>query len=504
MTPERWQQVDKLFEQALEKEPDRRGPFLDEACVGDAELRQEVESLLAYDRQARQFINQPALQLAAEKVASEPPSLVGRKLGPYQIQSVLGAGGMGEVYKAKDTRLNRSVAIKGLPRYLSERADLRQRFEREARAIAGLNHPNICGLHDLGRGEGIDFLVMEYVEGETLSQRLRKGPLPTEQLLRTAVEIATALDQAHRQGVVHRDLKPGNIMLTKTGAKLLDFGLAKNQALSPLVRSATGGQDAGKPAAGTETKSLTEEGMILGTLEYMAPEQVEGKEMDARTDIFAFGVVLYEMATGKKAFEGDSKPSLTAAILTAEPPPIVTVQLTPAALDRVVRGCLAKDPEERWQTVRDLTRELKWIAEAGGIPGEAAGAESAGLWSIARGRRRERLAWVLVMVLVAAAILSVERYLHQAGAPARAIFSDILPPEKTQFNFGWEAGGPTLSPDGTAVAFSAKDANGKTQLWIRSLDLLAARPLAGTEGGIFPFWSPQGRRLGFFADGKLK
>src|SRR5262245_28242435 len=316
MTPERWQQVDKLFEQALEKEPDRRGPFLDEACVGDAELRQEVESLLAYDRQARQFINQPALQVTAEKLASEPPSLVGRKLGPYQIQAVLGAGGMGEVYKARDTRLNRTIAIKVLPRYLSERADLRQRFEREARAIAGLNHPNICALYDVGREEGIDFLVMEYVEGETLSHRLRKGPLPTEQLLRSTVEIATALDQAHRHGVIHRDLKPGNIMLTKAGAKLLDFGLAK--------RAAREGETLGEPARGdarppTETKSesLTEEGMILGTLEYMAPEQVEGKETDTRTDIFALGVVIYEMATGRKAFEGDSKASLAAAILTS-------------------------------------------------------------------------------------------------------------------------------------------------------------------------------------------
>src|SRR5262249_37815135 len=331
----------------------------------------EVESLLAYDRQAERFINQPALQATAEKLASEPPSLVGRKLGPYQIQSVLGAGGMGEVYKAKETRLNRRVAIKVLRRYLSERADLRQRFEREARAIAGLNHPNICALHDIGREEGIDFLVMEYVDGETLSHRLRKGPLPTEQLLRTAVEIATALDQAHRQGVIHRDLKPGNIMLTKTGAKLLDFGLAK-QNRPPLTRWDYRGAE-----SATESESLTEEGMILGTLEYMAPEQVEGKETDTRTDIFALGVVIYEMATGRKAFEGDSKASLTAAILTSEPPPITKIQpLTPAALDRVVRGCLAKDPEERWQTARDLARELKWIAEAGGaLPATAAGAK---------------------------------------------------------------------------------------------------------------------------------
>src|SRR5262249_44591587 len=231
--------------------------------------------------------------------------------------------------------------------------------------------------YDIGREDGIDFLVMEYLEGETLAKRLTKGPLPSEQLLRIAIEITTALDQAHRQGVIHRDLKPGNIMLTKTGAKLLDFGLAKRAGGAGAPRTLTDGTaQTLSNARARSTETLTEEGMILGTLEYMAPEQVEGKEMDARTDIFAFGVVLYEMATGKKAFEGDSKASLTAAILTSEPPPITKIQpLTPAALDRVVKRCLAKDPEERWQTARDLASELKWIAEAGGIPGEAAGAE---------------------------------------------------------------------------------------------------------------------------------
>src|SRR5215510_11656342 len=280
---ERWHQITQIYDAAVDVEEKNRASFLEEACGDDADLRQEVESLLAYDRQAKQFINQPALQATAVKLSNEPPSLIGRKLGPYQIQVALGAGGMGEVYKARDTRLNRTVAIKVLPRYLSERADLRQRFEREARAIAGLNHPNICALHDVGREEGIDFLVMEYVEGETLSKRLRKGHLPTEQLLRTAVEIATALDQVHRRGVIHRDLKPGNIMLTKTGTKLLDFGLAK-QNRPPLTRRDYRGVE-----SATESESLTEDGMLLGTLEYMAPEQVEAKETDTRTDIFALG-----------------------------------------------------------------------------------------------------------------------------------------------------------------------------------------------------------------------
>src|SRR5262245_22824554 len=363
----RWQEINRIYDAALEVEEEARPAFLERSCQGDEELRREVESLLAYDKQAQQFIDRPALQLAAQKLSNEPPSLIGRKLGPYQIQVALGAGGMGEVYKARDTRLNRTVAIKVLPRLLSERADLRQRFEREARAIAGLNHPNICALHDIGKEEGIDFLVMEYLEGETLSKRLKKGPLPTAQLLRAAIEIATALDQAHRHGVIHRDLKPGNIMLTKTGAKLLDFGLA-GQNRPPLTRVREG-ETPGEPAREdarppTETRNLTEEGMILGTLEYMAPEQVEGKPVDARTDIVAFGVVLYEMATGRKAFEGESKASLTAAILTSEPPPITKIKpMTPPALERIVKKCLSKDPEERWQNVADLATQLQWIAE---------------------------------------------------------------------------------------------------------------------------------------------
>jgi hypothetical protein len=292
-------------------------------------------------------------------------------------------------------------------------------------------------------------------------------------------------------------------MLTKQGAKLLDFGLAKTGgAGAPRTLNNARGS-----ARSTQTESLTEEGMILGTLEYMAPEQVEGKETDTRTDIFALGVVMYEMATGRKAFEGESKASLAAAILTSEPPPITKIQpLTPAALDRVVKRCLAKDPEDRWQTARDLASELKWIAEAGGTTSAMpSGAETAGLWSIARGRRREQLAWSLVIAFLAAAIVIAVAYLRVARTPAFAIISEILPPEKTQFNFGYDYGGqPVLSPDGTAVAFSVKGANGKQMLWIRSFDSLAARSLAGTEGGVYPFWSANGQKVGFFADGKLK
>lgn len=360
MTPDRWEEINQLWDAALELAEGDRPAFLERNCRGDEELRREVESLLAYGGRGQQ-LDRPALQVIAEKLAAEPPSLVGRQLGPYQIQGVLGAGGMGEVYKARDTRLNRTVAIKVLPRHLFERSDLRQRFEREARAIASLDHPHICALYDIGREGATDFLVMQYLDGETLSQRLRKGPLPTAEVLRYAIEIAGALEQAHRKGVIHRDLKPGNIMLTEAGAKLLDFGLAKQTGGAGALRTLTNARGS---ARSTKTESLTEEGMILGTLEYMAPEQLEGKEADARTDIFAFGVVIYEMATGRKAFEGDSKASVIAKILTAQPPPMTTIEpVTPPELDRVVQRCLAKKPEERWQRAAELKTELQEITE---------------------------------------------------------------------------------------------------------------------------------------------
>ena len=281
---------------------------------------------------------------------------VGTQLGPYEILGSLGSGGMGEVYKARDTRLDRTVAIKVLPSHLSDTAELRERFEREARTISSLNHPNICVLHDIGRQDGIDFLVMEYLEGETLAQRLTKGPLPLDQALKVAIEISSALDKAHRQGITHRDIKSGNIMLTKTCAKLLDFGLAKlKQSAGPV--SSFSVMPTAAPSA-----DLTAQGTILGTLQYMSPEQLEGKDVDSRTDIFGFGGVVYEMVTGRKAFEGKSQVSLIGAILEREPVSPRTVQPeTPASLDRAILRCLAKDPDARWQTASDLTAELKWI-----------------------------------------------------------------------------------------------------------------------------------------------
>jgi serine/threonine protein kinase len=336
----------------------------------------------------------------------------GTRLGPYEILAPLGAGGMGEVYRARDTRLERKVAIKILPSHLSENPILRQRFEREAKAISSLNHPHICVLYDIGNQDGIQFLVMECVEGETLAKRLEKGPLPLEQMLKYGTQIADALDKAHRTGVVHRDLKPGNVMLTGSGAKLLDFGLAK--AAPPLAAGDT------LTAAATRTTPVTQQGTIVGTFQYMSPEQVEGKDVDARSDIFSFGAVLYEMVTGQRAFPGKSQLSVASAVLERDPQPISTLQpLTPPALDRTIRVCLAKDPEERWQSARDLLLELKWIA--GG--GSQTGLRSAGI----RGSRSyHRLSWTLVAVLSLSvlALLTISRQRGPASAaPVRFLIT---------------------------------------------------------------------------------
>jgi predicted Ser/Thr protein kinase len=393
---------------------------------------------------------------------------------------------MGEVYRARDTRLERTVAIKVLPSHLSSSPELRQRLEREAKTISQLSHSHICTLYDVGLEGEAEYLVMEYLEGETLTDRLARGALPTEQLLRYGVEIADALDKAHRQGIVHRDLKPGNVMITKSGVKLLDFGLAK--AMAPA--KATSMLTSLPTMAGAQ--NLTEAGTILGTFQYMAPEQLEGREADGRSDIFAFGALLYEMATGRRAFAGKSQASLIAAILEHEPPSISSVQpLAPPALDRVVRKCLAKDPEERWQNAADLGSELKWIAEAGsqaGVPAKV----------VAKRKGRERVAWIGFALATAAVAVLAYGYVRRASPAPRAIRSSILVPPKTSM------GMVAVSPDGAELAFTAYDTEGKSQIWLRPLDGTAAKPLAGTEGAIFPFWSPDSRSIGFFADKKLK
>src|SRR6202021_2121477 len=289
----------------------------------------------------------------------------GTKLGPYEIQAPIGAGGMGEVYHARATRLDRVVAIKVLPHHLSSDPDLKQRFDREARAISSLNHPRICTLHDVGHQDGIDFLVMEYLEGESLAKRLQKGPLPLKELLKIGIEVCEALTTAHRAGIVHRDLKPGNIMLTRNGAKLMDFGLAKGTATgfgsaasAPLLSAAKTMSEA------TPLSPLTSAGMGIGTIQYMAPEQIEGKEADARSDVFALGAVLYEMTTGKRPFEGKSQLSVASAILEKDPEPIQTLKpLTPVGFERLVNTCLTKNPDDRFQTARDVQLEMQWISE---------------------------------------------------------------------------------------------------------------------------------------------
>jgi serine/threonine protein kinase len=406
----------------------------------------------------------------------------GTKLGPYEVLSPLGAGGMGEVYKARDTRLERTVAVKVLPERLSVSPESRQRFEREAKTISQLSHPHICALYDVGREGETEYLVMELLEGETLSDRLGKGALPLEQTLRYGQEIADALDKAHRQGIVHRDLKPGNVMLTKSGVKLMDFGLAKAMAAPPAPGSLT--------SLPTQ-QGLTQEGTILGTFQYMAPEQLEGKEADARTDIFALGAMLYETATGRKAFSGTTQASLIGAILHTEPPAVSAVQpMTPPALDRVVKTCLAKDPEERWQSAADIRRELRWIAE-----GSSAGSPTP---SPRRRRNRERISWGLTAAALILAAATVLRYGHGSARPPETMRFSVVLPELSAVRAA------ALSPDGKKVVLVARDSSGKNLLWIRPLDSLAAQPLPGTEGPSFPFWSPDGNFIGFFADGKLK
>ena len=408
----------------------------------------------------------------------------GSRLGPYEIVSSVGAGGMGEVYKARDSRLNRDVAIKILPEALAADPEYRERFEREARAVSSLNHPNICTVYDVGSQDGVDYLVMELLDGETLAARLAKGPLPLDQALRYGIEIADALSRAHRQGIVHRDLKPANIVLTKQGAKLLDFGLAK---VGPAPSSS------GMSIMPTIEKSLTADGTILGTFQYMAPEQLEGLDADPRTDIFALGVVMYEMVTGRKAFEGRSQASLIASIINATPAPLSTLApMTPPALERLIRVCLQKDPDERWQTAQDVATQLRWIAEGGSQIGAPAPV-------VARRRSREHMAWALAGLFALAAVAAVARMaLHADPVPQPTRFVVVSPP-------GVVLSFPRMSPDGRTIAFvGTASTRNRTSIWVRPIDAFEARELDGTEGVLRPFWSPDSKYLAFFANTQLK
>ena len=429
----------------------------------------------------------------------------GARLGPYEILAPLGAGGMGEVFRARDTRLGRDVAIKVLSARLAPTPEGRQRFEREAKTISQLSHPHICALYDVGREGDQDYLVMELLEGEPLSDRLARGPLPLAQTLRCGREIADALDRAHRRGVVHRDLKPANVMLTRSGVKLLDFGLAKTAAPGAAHESLT---------ALPTREGITAEGAILGTFQYMAPEQLEGREADARTDIFALGAVLYEMATGRKAFTGTSQASLISAIMKDDPAPIpATAPAAPPAFDRLVRTCLAKDPDDRWQSAADLRRELGFLAWDGGRAPSAPSPSSAPAAIAvpeaappARPRptvaaRGAWLAWIPWAIAAAAALaagwLALSPGRPEPAAPRRMELSIVLPERTVQNDFF------AVSPDGMTLAFSGLSA-GQTLIRLRGLGSSEVRSLAGTNSAESLFWSPDGLSLGFVSRGKLR
>lgn len=400
----------------------------------------------------------------------------GTRLGPYEIIAPLGAGGMGEVYRARDTRLDRTVAIKILPPHFADDAMRRQRFEREAKVVSSLNHPNICTLHDIGRQDGVDFIVMEFLEGQSLAERLEKGPLPAPQVLQYGTQIASALDRAHRNGVTHRDLKPGNIILTKSGAKLLDFGLAKADTATSLGATLTDATPRPLP--------MTKVGSVIGTVPYMSPEQLDGKEVDARSDIFSLGAVLYEMVTGKRAFQGQSEFSVASAILHKEPPPISTVEpLTPPALERTIRVCLAKDPDERWQSASDLWNELRWISESGSQSGSSAGVASgsqsetsqagaphaaAKIAAAARRKARPQFAWIVAALCAVAAAVAIVMASRSSHVPKPLAFR--------QLNFRREAVFQAAFA-GDTVVYSAASSGNTPQIYSVRSDYPEPQPV---------------------------
>jgi eukaryotic-like serine/threonine-protein kinase len=445
------------------------------------------------------------------------PLSPGARLGPFEILGPLGTGGMGEVYRARDTRLGRDVAVKVLPEHLSDQPEIRARFEREAKTVSSLNHPNICTLFDIGREGDVDYIVMELVEGDTLAARLARGAIPAPELLRIGAQVADALDRAHRAGVIHRDLKPGNIMLTKSGAKLMDFGLARATGLAgPIAGSgASAATLSHSPRVGAP---LTAEGTLLGTFHYMSPEQLEGHEADARSDIWSLGCVLYEMATGRRAFEGRSQASLIAAILEREPAPIPEIPsgsasaavaaAAPQGLDRLIRNCLTKDPDERIQTAHDVKLQLRGIAETAGVstssgtfapqtplPGEASAVGLRG-----RARRGSPLPWAIATLAVfVSGVVTVALY-QRAMAP-RPIYrfrpDTSIPGSVDVF---W----PRVSPDGRYLVLDATDSTGASSAWIRGMDEIVPRPIHGTEGLMRAYWSPDSREIAFVADGKIQ
>jgi len=490
-----WNRVKELFQEALERPPQERMVWLRQRCDGDRALVAEVESLLVNHQEAGSFGEQPAMELLGsldpdegalnQRIRTSAGEAVvhpGDRLGAYEIRALIGAGGMGEVYRARDTKLGRDVAIKVLPSSFTADRDRLARFEREARMLASLSHPHIAAIHGLEERDGIRALVLELIEGETLAARLVRGPLPPAEALALGVQIAEALDHAHRHGVTHRDLKPSNIMLTKAGAKLLDFGLAK---WSRPVRAT-----ASVPTM-HDVSSVTNEGAIVGTLGYMSPEQLEGRNADARSDLFAFGAVLYEMLTGRQAFGGPNQASVIAAILTSQPPPPSEIApQVPPRLDRVVAKSLARDQDVRWQTSRDLADELKWILDDVGRAGSSAPAVAAGKQSLSAVARLTLLS-ALATVIVAAVAWRVGSLRNESAA--RAVTRFVVEPSLMRPGAAFD-----ISPDGSQLAYVAREAPGQpSRFFLRRLDQFEAAPLPGTERAIFPIFSEDGQWISF-------
>ena len=477
-----WGRVKQLFQDALDVAPDARLAFVKQRA-GDALVLQEVMSLLQTHPAPEGFLSTPpdSAQVGAVLATLQ----AGDQLGPFRITGLIGVGGMGEVYRACDTRLDRQVAIKVLPQASTINEAGRERFQAEARAISRLTHPRISTLYDVGSapvgGTSLQYLVMELVEGETLAARIKRGPLPVDQALAIAIDIAEALAAAHTAGVIHRDVKPANIMLTRSGAKLLDFGLAR---LRPSLGVGHARSGAGDPA--------THPTGLFGTLPYMAPELLRGAGADARTDLFAVGAVLYEMLAGSSAFAAPSEADLIAAILEREPPPVSIRQpLTPPPLERLMATCLAKDPDERWQTSQDLVRALRWVRDDQSRPAPSVPASRVMSWKIVASVAAAALAGVLLATAV--------RQSPVANV-SRVTFSVFAPPG-TQFPRGTAE--IAIAPDGSGLVFIAIAADGARQLWLRRFAAADSTLLAGTDGAHDPFWSPDARWIAFFARGTL-